>query len=127
MLEKHYQLKHEKLKNINNPPKKPCFFFAYGYKKRVHKYYFLIPTVKLYIELNNKVRGLAGLSMKKHGFQLKIYSSEEEHKYNIANAINNAYEGGILNLINNWERIEEFFGVKSAECIKDWNSLLKPS
>jgi len=127
MLEKQYQLNFEKLKKINNPSEKPCFFYAYGRKKRVHKYYFLIPSEKLYVELNNKVKEPARLNLKRHGFQLKIYSSEEEHKYDIANAINNSYEGGFLNRINNWERIEEFFGVKSSECIKDWNSLLKPS
>jgi len=127
MLEQQYQLIFKKLKKINIPCEKPCYFYAYGRKKRVHKYYFLIPTEKLYIELNNKVKEPARLNLKRHGFQLKIYSSEEEHKYNIANAINNAYEGGFLNRINNWERIEEFFGVSSEECIKDWNLLLKPS
>jgi len=73
------------------------------------------------------VKEPARLNLKRHGFQLNIYSSEEKHKYNIANAINNAYEGGLLPRINNWERIEEFFGVSSEECIKVWNSLLKPS
>ena len=127
MLEQQYQLIYKNLKKINNPCEKPCYFFAYGRKKRVHKYYFLIPSAKLYIELNNKVKEPARLNLKRHGFQLNIYSSEEEHKYNIAKAIDNAYEGGFLNRINNWERIEEFFGVSSEECIKDWNSLLKPS
>lgn len=127
MLEQQYKLIFEKIKKINIPCEKLCFFYAYGRKKRVHKYYFPIPTAKLYIELNNKVKEPARLNLKRHGFQLKIYSSEEEHKYNIANAINNAYEGGFLNRINNWERIEDFFSVKSDECIKDWNLLLKPS
>lgn len=127
MLEQKYQLTFKNLKKINNPCEKPCYFYAYGRKKRVHKYYFLIPSLKLYIELNNKVKEPARLNLKRHGFQLKIYSSEDEHIYNIANAINNAYEGGFLNHINNWERIEEFFGVRSEECIKNWNSLLKHS
>ena len=127
LLEQKYQLIFKKLKKINSPCEKPCFFYAYGRKKRIHKYYFLIPTAKLYIELNNKVKEPARLNLKRHGFQLNIYSSEEEHKYNIANAINNAYEGGFLNRINNWERIEEFFGVSSEECIKNWNFLLNPS
>jgi len=127
MLEKQYQFEHGKLKRINEPTEKPRFFYAYGIKKRVHKYYFLIPTAKLYIELNNKVRGLAGLSIRKHGFQLKIYSTEGAHKYNIANAINSACPGGILNLVDNWETIERYFNVRSDECIKDWNSLLKSS
>lgn len=64
--------------------------------------------------------------MKKHGFQLKIYSSEEEHKYTIAKTIDDLY-GGILNYIDNWERIEEYFNVNSDECIKTWNSLLEQS
>ncbi len=127
MLENQYQLYPGMLKNINKPSEKPRFFHAYGMKKRVHKYYFLIPRAKLYIELNNKVKEPARRNLKRHGFQLKIYSSEEEHKYNVANAINNAYDSGFLNHINNWERIEEFFDVKSEECIEDWNSLLKPS
>jgi len=127
MLEQQYQFKHGKLKRINEPTEEPCFFYAYGIKKRVHKYYFLIPTANLYIELNNKVRGLAGLSTRKHAFQLKIYSTEETHKYNIANAINSAYSGGILNLVDNWETIERYFNVRSDECIKVWNLLLKSS
>ena len=127
MLEKQYQLKFEKLKKIDRPSEVPCYFYAYGRQKRVHKYYILIPTEKLFIELNNKVKEPARLNLKRHGFQLKIYSSEEDHKYNIANAINNAYAGGFLNRINNWERIEGFFNVRADECIKDWNSLLKPS
>ncbi|KKM85310.1 hypothetical protein LCGC14_1290310 [marine sediment metagenome] len=66
MLEEQYHLKLEKLKKINNPSEKPCFFYAYGRKKRVHKYYFLIPLAKLYIELNNKVKEPARLSLKRH-------------------------------------------------------------
>ncbi|MCK4369457.1 MAG: hypothetical protein KAV01_01545 [Candidatus Lokiarchaeota archaeon] len=127
MLEKQYQLKFERLKKINNPSEKPNFFYAYGREKRVHKYFILVPHEKLYIELNNKVKEPARLNLKRHGFQLKIYSTEEDHKFNIANAINNAYEGGFLNRINNWERIEGFFNVKADDCISDWNSLLKPS
>ncbi len=127
MLEKQYEYSYEKFKKIDQPSAKPCFFYAYGREKRVHKYYILIPAAKLYIELNNKVKEPARLNLKRHGFQLKIYSPEEEHKYNIANAINNAYEGGFLNRVNNWERIEEFFNVKADECVKDWNSLLRPS
>ena len=122
MLEIKYQLKPEKLKNINKPSEKPRFFFGYGIEKKVHKYYILAPTKKLYIELNNR----AGLTMKKHGFQLKIYSSEEEHKYNIAEFINEAY-GGILNHVDNWEHIEEYFNVSSEECIRNWNSILEKS
>lgn len=122
MLEIKYQLKPEKLKNINKPSEKPRFFFGYGIEKKVHKYYILAPTEKLYIELNNR----AGLTMKKHGFQLKIYSSEEEHKYNIAEFINEAY-GGILNHVDNWEPIEEYFNVSSEECIRNWNSILEKS
>jgi len=117
-----YQLKPEKLKNINKPSDKPRFFFGYGLEKRLHYYYFLAPTVNLYIELINR----AGITMKKHGFQLKIYSSEEEHKYTIAKTIDDLY-GGILNYVDNWEKIEEYFNVTSDECIKTWNSLLKQS
>jgi len=121
MLELKYQLKPEKLKNINKPSEKPRFFFGYGFEKKVHKYYYLAPTEKLYIELNNKTG-----TMKKQGFQLKIYSSEEEHKYNIAKLINECY-GGILNHVNNWEHIEEYFNVSSEKCIRNWNSILEKS
>ncbi|MFX1503743.1 MAG: hypothetical protein ACFFDH_22470 [Promethearchaeota archaeon] len=124
VLDSQYQLFPKSLKKINNPSEKPRYFHAYGREKSVHKYYFLAPSKNLYIELNNRVKEPARMNIRRHGFQLKIYSSEEEHKYNIANAINNAYEGGILNLIDNWERIEQFFGVKSEDCIRDWNSLL---
>lgn len=122
MLELKYQLKPEKLKYINKPSEKPRYFFGYGFEKKVYKYYFLAPTEKLYIELNNR----AGLTMKKHGFQLKIYSSEEKHKYNIAKMINELY-GGILNHVDNWELIEEYFNVNSEECIRNWNSVLGKS
>jgi len=121
MLEIKYQLKPEKLKNINKPSEKPRFFFGYGFEKKLHKYYILAPTEKLYIELNNKTG-----TMKKQGFQLKIYSSEEEHKYNIAKWINEFY-GGILNHVDNWEHIEEYFNVSSEECIRNWNSILEKS
>jgi len=80
--------------------------------------------MNLYIELNNKVKEPARLRMKRQGFQLKIYSSETEHVYNIANAINASYAGGILSQVNNWDRIEQFFNVKSEECIRDWNKIL---
>ena len=120
-LERDYKLKPGKLKNINKPSEKPRFFFGYGIEKKVHKYYILAPTEKLYIELNNKTG-----TMKKQGFQLKIYSSEEEHKYNIAEYINEAY-GGILNHVDNWEHIEEYFNVSSEECIRNWNSILEKS
>jgi hypothetical protein len=121
MLELMYQLKPEKLKNINKPSEKPRFFFGYGVEKKVHKYYYLAPTEKLYIELNNKTG-----TMKKQGFQLKIYSLEEEHKYKIAKMIDELY-GGILNHVDNWEHIEEYFNVSSEECIRNWNSILEKS
>jgi len=127
MLEHLYQLKPEKLKKINKPSEEHCFFYGYGYKKKVHKHYFLAPTEKLYIELNNKVSIGGMYNIKKQGFQLKIYSSEEEHKYNLANELNKGYPSGILNNIDNWEKIEEYFNVSSDECIKNWNSLLEHS
>jgi hypothetical protein len=127
LLDKDYQLYPSRLKKISDPSEKPRFFHGYGMDKRVHKYYFLAPTKNLYIELNNKVKEPARRSMKRHGFQLKIYSSDPEHKFKIAEAINTSYIGGFLSQISNWDRIEQFFDVNPEDCIRDWNKIIQHS
>lgn len=86
---------------------------------------YLLPNSNLYVELFSEAFKSIGFGSVPHLAHIKIYSNNEVHKNQIAQASFSLIGKGGLNAIN-WDELEKKFNINREECINTWKALLPP-
>lgn len=84
----------------------PSFVQSSSGGGRNNTYYYLAPQANLYVEVADKATGFALPNPANHAIQINIFSDNDEHIREIADAVNQQFADGILAHMD-WKKTEK--------------------
>lgn len=85
---------------------------------------YMIPTLRLYIEIDDIPINIWGFMKTPQAFHMKIYCDNKEIKREIAKIAFNLFKKRDLIEKTDWDAVESIFNVKRGVCIATWEELL---
>ncbi len=90
---------------------------------RNNTFYMLAPQAQLYVELADKMAGMAVPNSNNHVIKMNIFCNNDEYIHAIANTAYYRWDDGLLNHID-LKKIEKKYKVKSEDVLAAWKAII---
>ena len=90
---------------------------------RSSRFYYMSTQLGVYVEVYNKMAGMAAFNPDNYVSQIDIYTNNEDHVRAIVKGFNSLWDDGIVANID-YKKIEKKFKVKEEDVINQWNAFL---
>ncbi|MFX1571433.1 MAG: hypothetical protein ACFFB0_01685 [Promethearchaeota archaeon] len=85
---------------------------------------YMIPSLRLYIEIDDIPIKIWGFAKTPHAFHMKIYCDNKDTMREIAKIAFALFKKGDLIEKTDWDAVESIFNVNHEECISIWKAIL---
>ncbi|NVM34619.1 MAG: hypothetical protein HWN81_03425 [Candidatus Lokiarchaeota archaeon] len=90
---------------------------------RNNTFFYLASQIGMYVEIADKMAGVAVPNPGNHASKIDIYTNNEDYVRTIVRIINTIWDDGILNHLD-FQKLEKKYKVRREDIINAWNAFL---